>query len=59
MSQSMKDIIEGKLHEAKGAVTANVGKVLGNEKLTDRGNAENIAGKVQKKVGRIEKVLES
>lgn len=58
MKQSTSDEIKGNVHEAKGAVKAKVGELTGNAKLADEGNAENLAGKIQKKVGQIEKVLE-
>jgi uncharacterized protein YjbJ (UPF0337 family) len=42
----------------KGAVKAVTGKVTGNSKLEAEGRAEKAAGKVQKKIGEVEKVLE-
>jgi uncharacterized protein YjbJ (UPF0337 family) len=58
MNQSAKDELEGKLHEVKGKVKQAAGHAVGNPDLEDEGTAENIGGKVQKKVGQIEKVLE-
>ena len=58
MSQSLKDKVEGKLHQAKGAVKQKAGEVVGNPNLQDEGRAEKNAGKVQKKVGDIEKVFD-
>jgi uncharacterized protein YjbJ (UPF0337 family) len=58
MNPSSKDQIEGAFHEVKGKVKAAAGRAVGNPDLEDEGTAENLAGKVQKKVGQIEKVLE-
>ena len=58
MKESTKDKMEGTLHEAKGKVKEESGKAIGNPDLRDRGTDEKIAGKVQKKVGDIEKVFE-
>ena len=58
MNQSTKDEIKGNRHEAKGTVKVKAGQVTNNPKLTAEGQNEKFAGKVQKKVGEIEKVLE-
>ena len=58
MKDSTKDKVEGAAHELKGGVKEKVGKVTNNPDLQDEGNAEKVAGKVQKKVGDIEKVFE-
>jgi uncharacterized protein YjbJ (UPF0337 family) len=58
MKQSTHDQVEGKLHEIKGDVKEAAGKVTNNPDLTHKGQAEKLAGKVQGKVGQIEKVLE-
>jgi uncharacterized protein YjbJ (UPF0337 family) len=57
MKESLKDQVEGKLHEAKGAVKEKAGKLTNNPDLQDKGTAEKVGGKVQKKVGQVEKVL--
>ena len=59
MKPSTKDQIQGKLHEMKGKTKEKVGQVTNNPDLTAEGQAERIAGVDQKKVGQIEKVLES
>ena len=51
MTQSAK-------HEFKGTVKEKVGQVTHNPNLTAEGQNEKLTGKVQKKVGQIEKVLE-
>lgn len=46
------------MHEAKSTVKEKAGQVTNNPNLTAEGQNEKLAGKVQKKVGQIEKVLE-
>lgn len=58
MKSSTKDQAEGTFHELKGKVKEVAGKLSDNPKLEGEGLGEKIAGKVQKKVGEIEKVLE-
>ena len=58
MKPSTKDQVEGTLHEIKGNVKATAGQVTKNPNLTNEGQAEKLAGKVQKKIGQVEKVFE-
>jgi len=58
MSESTKDKIEGKTHELKGTLKEKIGRATKDPDLEDEGTAERIGGKVQKKVGDIEKVFE-
>ena len=58
MDDSTKDKVEGALHQAKGAVKEKIGHATNNPDLEDEGTAEKVGGKVQKKVGDVEKVLE-
>jgi uncharacterized protein YjbJ (UPF0337 family) len=58
MKDSTKDEIAGKVHEAKGAVKEKVGRATNNPDLEDEGIGEKIAGKVQNKIGQVEKVIE-
>jgi len=58
MKQSIKDEVEGTLHEAKGKIKEKAGQVTNNPKLKAEGTAEKVGGKIQNKVGQIEKVLE-
>lgn len=58
MDDSLKDKAEGKFHEAKGALKEKLGKATDNPKLEDEGTAEKIGGKIQKKIGDVEKVFE-
>lgn len=57
MKSSTKDQAEGKFHEAKGAIKELAGKLSDNPKLEGEGTGEKIAGKIQKKIGQINKVL--
>lgn len=57
MKDSIKDQVAGKAHELKGKVKEIAGKVTDNPKLESEGTAEKIGGKVQAKIGEVEKVL--
>lgn len=57
MKNSTKDQAEGKFHELKGSIKEAAGKLSDNPKLEGEGTGEKIAGKVQGKVGQVEKVL--
>ena len=59
MNPSTNDRVEGKLHEVKGKLKQMAGQVVGNPDLEAEGHAEGLAGKIQKKLGQIEKVFES
>jgi uncharacterized protein YjbJ (UPF0337 family) len=56
MKDSTKDQAAGKAHEVKGAVKEKVGKVTNDPQLESEGQDEKVGGKIQKKVGQIEKV---
>jgi uncharacterized protein YjbJ (UPF0337 family) len=58
MKPSTENELKGKAHEVKGAVKETVGKVIGNPELEAEGRHERVAGKIQKKVGEVEKVIE-
>jgi len=57
MKNSTQDQVEGKFHEVKGAIKEIAGKLSDNPKLEGEGTGEKIAGKVQGKIGQVEKVL--
>jgi uncharacterized protein YjbJ (UPF0337 family) len=57
MKKSIKDKVEGKAHELKGAAKETIGNVVNNPDLKTKGQAEKIAGKVQQKVGDAEKAV--
>ena len=58
MKDSTKDKAQGTIHEAKGAVKEKVGHATNNPALENEGTDEKVAGKIQKKVGDVEKVFE-
>ena len=58
MKPSTKDQIEGDLREMKGKVKEKAGQLTNDPNLADEGRNERVAGKIQKKVGQIEKVLD-
>ena len=58
MKSSTKDKIKGAFKEAKGKVKEEAGKATGNPDLHDRGTVEKAGGKVQRKIGDVEKVFE-
>lgn len=57
MKPSTKNQIKGTLLELKGKAKAKAGEVTNNPNLAVQGQNDQLAGKVQKKVGQIEKVL--
>ena len=57
MKPSTKDQIKGAGKEIKGGVEKEAGKAMGRRDIEDKGRADKTAGKVQKKVGQVEKVL--
>ena len=57
MKSSTKDQAEGTFHEVKGKVKEIVGELSDNPDLEAEGIGEKIAGKVQKKIGQVKKVL--
>ena len=57
MSSSTHDKVAGTGKELAGKVKEETGKAIGNPDLQDRGTAEKVGGKVQKKVGDIKKVF--
>jgi uncharacterized protein YjbJ (UPF0337 family) len=58
MKDSTKDKVQGKVHEVKGALKERAGRATKNPALEDEGTDEKLTGKIQKKVGDIEKVFE-
>ena len=58
MKQGTQDEIAGNVHEVKGKIKEQVGRVTNNPKLEGEGVGEKLAGKVQKKIGQVEKVIE-
>ena len=58
MKPSTKDEIKRNIHQIKGVVKETTGKITNNPTLEVKGKAEHNLGKVEKKVGQIETVLE-
>ncbi len=58
MKSSTKDEAKGTFHQVKGQIKETVGKLVNDPELEGEGKGEKIAGKVQKKIGQVEKVLE-
>lgn len=58
MKDSTKDKVEGQAHDLKGALKEKVGRATNNPDLEAEGTGEKVSGKIQKKVGDIEKVVE-
>ena len=57
MNPGTKDQIAGRVHEVKGTIKEKVGELTNDPDLEGEGIGEKIAGKVQKKVGQVEKAL--
>lgn len=58
MKNSTKDQAEGKFHEIKGAAKQKIGKATNRPRLAEQGTDEKVGGKIQKKIGQVEKVFE-
>ncbi len=58
MKTGTQNEVAGKLHELKGIVKEKIARLTNNPDLEEEGTGEKIAGKVQKKIGQIEKVIE-
>ena len=58
MKPSTEDEITGRVHEVKGTIKEKVGKLTNDPDLEGEGIGEKIAGKIQKKIGQVEKVID-
>jgi uncharacterized protein YjbJ (UPF0337 family) len=58
MNPGTKDETAGRVHEVKGTIKEKVGELTNDPALEGEGIGEKIAGKVQKKIGQVEKVIE-
>jgi uncharacterized protein YjbJ (UPF0337 family) len=58
VKKSTKDEIAGKIHEVKGNLKKKAGQVVNSPRLKAEGQIEEFAGKIQQKLGRVERVLE-
>jgi uncharacterized protein YjbJ (UPF0337 family) len=59
MRSGTKDRIAGTAHDVKGKVKEEVGHLASDPGLEAKGIVEQIAGKVQKKVGDLEKAVDT
>jgi uncharacterized protein YjbJ (UPF0337 family) len=58
MKPSTKNEVAGTIHEVKGKIKETVGRVTNNPNLEAEGIGERIGGKVRKKIGQVQKVVE-
>ena len=58
MKSGTQDQAEGMFHKVKGMLKEIAGRLGMNSKLEAEGKDEKRAGKVQEKIGQVEKVLE-
>ena len=58
MKDSTKDKAKGKFHEVKGKIKEKVGRATGNPNREAEGQDEQVAEKVQRKIGEVEKVFD-
>ena len=52
-----KDRVKGSVEQAKGHVKEVAGKLTGDSKLENEGKADQVAGKIQNKIGGIKDTL--
>jgi uncharacterized protein YjbJ (UPF0337 family) len=57
MKPSTKDEFRGTAHEVKGKFKEKVGQLTSNPDLETQGQGEKVGGKIQTKIGQVEKVL--
>ena len=57
MKPSIENEIAGKVHEVKGKIKEKVGELTNDPDLEGEGIGEKLGGKVQKKIGQLEKAL--
>ena len=58
MKPSSKNELAGRVHEVKGKIKQKVGQLTNNDKLEAEGIGETVAGKIQTKIGKVEKAAE-
>jgi uncharacterized protein YjbJ (UPF0337 family) len=57
MKSSTEDRVKGKAKETKGQVKKSAGKAVNRPDIEEEGEAEELTGKAQRKVGEVKKVL--
>jgi uncharacterized protein YjbJ (UPF0337 family) len=58
MKPSTENEIAGKVHEVKGKIKEKIDRLTNDPDLEGAGTGERIGGKVQKKIGQLEKAVE-
>jgi uncharacterized protein YjbJ (UPF0337 family) len=58
LKPSTQDKVKGQIHEVKGKIKEKVGQLTNDPDLEGEDIGENLAGKVQKKIGQVKKVFE-
>lgn len=58
MKTGTQNQIAGKAHELKGKIKEKAGELTNNPDLEGEGISERIAGNVQKKLGRVQRIFE-
>jgi uncharacterized protein YjbJ (UPF0337 family) len=58
MTNSTTDKIEGAIHEAKGKIKETAGQITNDPALEEEGKDENLAGKIQTKIGEVKQVFD-
>ena len=58
MKPSTENQIAGKVHEVKGTIKEKAGQLTNDPDLEGEGLGERIAGKIQKKIGQVQKLVE-
>jgi uncharacterized protein YjbJ (UPF0337 family) len=58
MKSSTENEVAGRVHELKGKIKEKLGRLTNNPRLEGEGIGERLAGKVQKKIGQVQKAVE-
>jgi uncharacterized protein YjbJ (UPF0337 family) len=58
IKESTKDQAAGRAREIKGKIKKQAGRAINRPDIENRGANEEVAGKVQRKVGEVEKVFD-
>ncbi len=58
MKSSTKEIIKGGIHEVRGTIKEQVGKITDNSELKLEGNVEKNSGKMQQQIGHAKGTVE-
>jgi uncharacterized protein YjbJ (UPF0337 family) len=58
MRPSTENEVAGKFHEVIGAIKEKVGQMTNDPNLEGEGAGEKIAGKIQNKIGQVQRVVE-